>query len=32
VALLNHDRWRVLSPMLDRLLDLPEPDRESWLA
>jgi eukaryotic-like serine/threonine-protein kinase len=32
VALLDRDRWRVLSPMLDRMLDLSEPDRESWLA
>jgi eukaryotic-like serine/threonine-protein kinase len=32
VAFLDHDRWRVLSPMLDRMLDLSEPDRESWLA
>jgi tetratricopeptide (TPR) repeat protein len=32
VALLDLDRWRVLSPMLDRMLDLTQPDRESWLA
>jgi tetratricopeptide (TPR) repeat protein len=31
VALLDHERWRVLSPMLDRMLDLSEPERESWL-
>jgi tetratricopeptide (TPR) repeat protein len=32
VALLDRDRWRVLSPLLDRMLDLSEPDREAWLA
>jgi serine/threonine-protein kinase len=32
VALLDRDRWQVLSPLLDRMLDLSEPDRESWLA
>jgi eukaryotic-like serine/threonine-protein kinase len=32
VSVLDHDRWRVLSPMLDRMLDLSEPDRASWLV
>ncbi|HEY8793658.1 MAG TPA: serine/threonine-protein kinase [Gemmatimonadaceae bacterium] len=32
MALLDRDRWRVLSPMLDRMLDLSESDRASWLA
>jgi hypothetical protein len=32
VALLNSERWRLLSPLLDQLLDLPEAERESWLA
>jgi hypothetical protein len=32
VALLNRDRWRTLSPLLDRMLDLSEPDRAVWLA
>jgi len=32
VTPLDLDRWRVVSPLLDRMLDLSEPDRESWLA
>lgn len=32
MAPLDLDRWRVVSPLLDRMLDLSEPDRESWLA
>jgi serine/threonine protein kinase/Tfp pilus assembly protein PilF len=32
VALLDRDRWQLLSPLLDRMLDLSVPDRASWLA
>jgi serine/threonine protein kinase len=32
VALLDPDRWRQLSPLLDRMLDLTDPEREAWLA
>lgn len=32
MAFLDLDRWRVVSPLLDRMLDLSAPDRESWLA
>jgi serine/threonine-protein kinase len=32
VAFLNPDRWRLLSPLLDRMLDLSEPERATWLA
>jgi hypothetical protein len=31
VAFFDRDRWRVLSPILDRMLDLPEPARAAWL-
>jgi hypothetical protein len=31
VALLDPDRWRLLSPLLDRMLDLSDPEREAWL-
>ncbi|MEP7064672.1 MAG: protein kinase [Gemmatimonadota bacterium] len=32
MALLDRERWRELSPLLDRMLDLSDPDREAWLA
>jgi eukaryotic-like serine/threonine-protein kinase len=32
VALLDRDHWSVVSPLLDRMLDLSEPDRAAWLA
>ena len=32
MALLNSDEWRQLSPLLDRMLDLSDPEREAWLA
>ena len=32
MALLDPDRWRVLSPLLDRMLDLTHRERETWLA
>ncbi|HEV7705556.1 MAG TPA: serine/threonine-protein kinase, partial [Gemmatimonadaceae bacterium] len=32
MALLDPDRWRLLSPMLDRMLDLSDLEREAWLA
>ncbi|MBK5188901.1 MAG: serine/threonine protein kinase, partial [Gemmatimonadaceae bacterium] len=31
MASLDPDRWRELSPLVDRMLDLTESDRESWL-
>ncbi|HEU4641939.1 MAG TPA: serine/threonine-protein kinase [Gemmatimonadaceae bacterium] len=32
MAVMDRDRWRVLEPLLDRVLDLPADERESWLA
>lgn len=32
MAPLDPERWRTLSPLLDRMLDLAEPDRASLLA
>ena len=32
MAFLDPDRWRQLSPLLDRMLDLSDPEREAWLA
>ncbi|MDQ2766485.1 MAG: serine/threonine protein kinase [Gemmatimonadota bacterium] len=32
MALLDPERWNRLSPLLDRMLDLSEPEREAWLA
>ena len=31
VAAMDRDRWRVLGPLLDEVLDLPADSRESWL-
>ncbi len=28
---IDHDRWRVLSPLLDRALEMPEAERTAWL-
>ncbi|MFI5243398.1 MAG: serine/threonine-protein kinase, partial [Gemmatimonadales bacterium] len=30
--MIDRDRWGVLSPLLDRALELPEAEREAWLA
>ena len=32
MSVLDPDRWQVLSPYLDRALDMPEEERASWLA
>lgn len=32
MSLVRPERWRILSPYLDEVLDLPPPDRPGWLA
>ena len=31
MAVMDRDRWRVLEPLLDQVLDLPEEEREAWI-
>jgi len=31
MAILDHDRWQVLEPLLERALDLSDENRETWL-
>ncbi len=30
--MIDRDRWKILEPLLNRVLDLPVPEREPWLA